>query len=215
MAIDFVGEAKEESAENEFEERLEAHEEEGVLYRPAFESSRTECAKCGFNATSYEKDGKLLCDFCAFFAPKELSEFRQYVSEEASWKQTRLYRKYLPKKGLPQKEGMQKKAQKGEVMSRAPFGYRWENKRLVPADHAREVEDIFEEFLNETISLNKLAKRHGFSVNGLKKILTNFTYVGKVRFDGEIHEGHHKPLVSSTTFNHVQNKLERRGIKKI
>lgn len=58
-----------------------------------------------------------------------------------------------------------------------------------------------------------LAKKHGLSVNGLKKVLKNFTYLGKIKFNNQVNEGTHKPIISSTLFNHVQNKLERLGIK--
>ncbi|MCK4647355.1 recombinase family protein [Candidatus Pacearchaeota archaeon] len=112
-----------------------------------------------------------------------------------------------------QKQGMIKKATKGNLVSRAPFGYRVEDKKLVPAENFREVEEIFEKFLAENISLTKLAQKHNFSVNGLKKILTNFTYIGKIKFNNQIHEGNHQSLISSTLFNHVQNKLEELGIK--
>jgi len=112
-------------------------------------------------------------------------------------------------RGETQKKGMVEKAVKGNLMSRAPFGYKIENKKLVPAENFREVEEIFEEFLNRDISLTKLAKRHNFSVNGLKKILKNFTYIGKIKFNNQIHDGNHQPIISSTLFNHVQNKLEK------
>lgn len=111
------------------------------------------------------------------------------------------------------KEGMIKKATKGNLVSRAPFGYKVEDKKLVPAENFGEVEEIFEQFLTENISLTKLAQKHNFSVNGLKKILTNFTYIGKIKFNNQIHEGNHQPIISSTLFNHVQNKLEKLGIK--
>ena len=116
-------------------------------------------------------------------------------------------------RGEQQKKGMAVKAMKGELMSRTPFGYKLQDKKLIPAENFQEVEEIFEEFLNTNISLTQLAKKHNFSVNGLKKILTNFTYLGKVKFDNQIHEGSHKPIISSTLFNHVQNKLERLGIR--
>jgi len=112
-----------------------------------------------------------------------------------------------------QKQGMIKKASQGELMSRAPFGYKIENKKLIPAQNFREVEEIFEEFLNTKISLTQLAKKHSFSVNGLKKVLKNFTYIGKIKFNNQIHEGNHQPIISSTLFNHVQNKLDKLGIK--
>ncbi|MEK6913743.1 MAG: recombinase family protein [Nanoarchaeota archaeon] len=114
---------------------------------------------------------------------------------------------------INQKEGMIKKASQGNLMSRVPFGYKVENGKLVPAQNYREIEEIFEEFLNNHISLRQLSEKHNLSVNGLKKILKNFTYLGKIKFNNQIHEGTHKPIVSSTLFNHVLNKLEKRGIK--
>ena len=120
--------------------------------------------------------------------------------------------KKLKNRGEIQKQGKVKKAIKGGVMSRAPFGYLIENKKLIPAENKDEIIDIFEEFLNNKISLRQLAEKHSLSVNGLKKILTNFTYIGKIKFNNQIFEGNHEPILSSTLFNHVQNKLERLGI---
>jgi DNA invertase Pin-like site-specific DNA recombinase len=111
------------------------------------------------------------------------------------------------------KNSMSNKAMYGNLMSRAPFGYDISEGKLVPAQNYREIEEIFEEFLNNKISLRQLAEKHKLSVNGLKKILKNFTYLGKIKFNNQIHEGNHQPIVSSTLFNHVQNKLERLGIK--
>lgn len=112
-----------------------------------------------------------------------------------------------------QKKGMIEKASKGSVMSRAPFGYIMQDKKLIPAQNSAEIEEIFQEFLTSKISLRQLAQKHHLSVNGLKKILTNFTYIGKVKFNNQIHNGNHQPIISTTLFNHVQNKLENLGIK--
>jgi len=109
---------------------------------------------------------------------------------------------------INQKKGMISKASEGNLMSRPPFGYKIEGNKLIPAQNSEEVREIFEEFLNEKISLRKLSDKHNFSVNGLKKVLTNFTYIGKIKFNSKVHEGNHNPLISSTLFNHVQNKLE-------
>ena len=117
-------------------------------------------------------------------------------------------------RGEIQKQGMINKASAGNLMSRPAFGYKIENNKLVPAQNSEEVREIFEEFLNEKIPLSQLARKHNFSVNGLKKILTNFTYIGKIKFNNQIHEGNQEPIISSTLFNHVQNKMERLGIKK-
>jgi hypothetical protein len=119
-------------------------------------------------------------------------------------------------RGYIQKKGMIKKFSEGNHMSRAPFGYEWnlKEKILIPAQNSREIEEIFEEFLKEDMNLSILSKKHHLSVNGLKKILRNFAYVGKVRFGGQIHEGKHPPIVSTILFNHVQDKLDKIKRKK-
>lgn len=119
-------------------------------------------------------------------------------------------------RGDLQKEGMIRKFSEGKHMSRAPLGYEWnlKEKILVPAQYSSEIEEIFEEFLKPEVNLSGLAKKHNLSVNGLKKVLKNFAYVGKVKFDGQIHEGKHQPLVSTILFNHVQDKLDKIKRKK-
>lgn len=112
-------------------------------------------------------------------------------------------------RGLKQKKGMVEKAKMGKPMSRPAFGYKFINKKLVPSENFREVEEIFEEFLEKGMNLSKLSKKHHFSINGLKKILRNFTYIGKIKFNGQIYEGKHKQIISSTLFNKVQDKLDK------
>ncbi len=126
-------------------------------------------------------------------------------------KEIELLKKKLENRGETQKKGMIARASKGNVVSRIPFGYAMENRKLVPAGNFREVEEIFEEFLKGEMSLRKISAKHKFSVNGLKKILKNFTYIGKVKFNNQIYNGNHEPIISSTLFNHVQNKLEEMG----
>jgi len=111
------------------------------------------------------------------------------------------------------KFSLDKRARDGHPITRAPWGYKIENKKLVPTQNSFQVQELFQDFLNQNISLTQLAKKYDFSVNGLKKILKNQVYLGKIKFDGQTHQGSHQPLISSTLFNHVQNKLERLGIK--
>lgn len=112
-------------------------------------------------------------------------------------------------RGEIQKIGMLKKSSEGKHMSRIPFGYIREKGELIPAQNSREIEEIFEEFLDDNSKLSTIAQKHKLSINGLKKILRNFAYVGKVKFDGQIHDGKHQPIVSSILFNKVQDKLDR------
>ena len=117
-------------------------------------------------------------------------------------------------RGEKQKLGMIKKALKGNPVSRAAFGYEIQKGQLIQAKNYKEIGEIFEEFLQPGMTLTKLSKKHNFSINGLKKILRNFTYINKIKFNGQIHEGKHKPLVSSILFNRVQDKLDKIKRKK-
>ncbi len=170
---------------------------------------KTKCVKCGYESEeNLEKFRLPMCDICIRFAPNTDDKFKEYISEKIDCQNLESFRKFS-EIGMPQKKAMVKKALQGKIMSRPAFGYKTENKKLIPAENFREVEEIFENFLNENITLTKLAKKHNLSVNGLKKILTNFTYIGKIKFNNQIHQGDHKPIISSTLFNHVQNKLEK------
>lgn len=171
--------------------------------------SAKRCVKCGHDSEkNKEKFQVYLCGICHYFSPNNSEKFQEYISEKINGSVLDSFRKYAGV-GEKQKKGMISQASKGKVMSRVPFGYKMEDKKLIPAENKNEIEDIFQEFLNENISLRQLAQRHSLSVNGLKKILTNFTYIGKVKFNNQIYEGNHPALISSTLFNHVQNKLER------
>ena len=171
------------------------------------------CVKCAHESEKNKKKfGIVLCSICTHFAPDDEKAYEKYTEEKIDGNLLETFRNSASA-GERQKKGMIKEAIKGKLMSRAPFGYKIENKKLISAEYYKEVEEIFEEFLNEKISLRKLAEKHKFSVNGLKKILTNFTYIGKIKFNNQIYEGNHNPIISSTLFNHVQNKLERLGIK--
>lgn len=172
------------------------------------------CEKCGHNSEENKsKFGIFLCDVCMFFSPDDPTELDEFISQKINGEELNSFRKNASIISGRQKKGMVKKAREGKVMSRAPYGYKIENNLLIPNEYSRDVEKIFEDFLNTPLSLNKLSKKYGFSVNGLKKILFNFTYLGKIKFNGEIHDGNHIALISSTLFNHVQDKLESLKIK--
>ena len=170
---------------------------------------KQECVKCGYIGNTLNKHGLNFCNVCHKFCPNSPEETDEYIQEKANKDSLNPFRKYSSFRGQTQKKGMILKASNGKVMSRAAFGYNIRNKKLVPAENADEVLDIFEEFLEKDITLNKLAKKHNLSVNGLKKILSNFTYIGKIKFNNEIHEGNHKAIISPILFNKVQDKLEK------
>ena len=109
------------------------------------------------------------------------------------------------------KFGMQRKAKEGGFITRAPRGYSLIDKRLVPNEEKENVVRIFQEFLDTEISLTQLAKKNGMTTTGIKKLLLNSTYLGKVKFANKETEGNHPPILSESLFLGVQNKLKKKG----
>lgn len=169
------------------------------------------CEKCGYESEdNKEVEGKILCQICRQFAPDK-DKLEEYINEKINWHVLETFRRFSNKEKL--KQGMSDKAKEGKIMNRAAFGYKIENKQLVPDEEKKLiVQKIFMDFLEEKASLNSLAKKYNFSVNGIKKILKNFTYLGKVKFSGQILQGTHQPIISSELFNKVQKKLENSRI---
>ncbi len=165
------------------------------------------CEKCGYESDENKLfQETCLCSICRQFAPS--SNLGEYLSEKIDSRVLDSFRKF----SRSNISGMNDKFKQGNVMSRAAFGYRIVNKELVVDEEKKlQVQGIFQDFLNQETSLNSLAKKYGFSVNGLKKILKNFTYLGKVKFSGGIIQGKHQPIISSELFNKVQNKLENKS----
>lgn len=168
-----------------------------------------ECVKCGFKGRTATKFGLSFCNVCIKFCPNNPDAVDKYAEEPVDAEALNPFRKYSEFRGIEQKKGMIKKASDGNAVSRAPFGYKIQNKQLIPAENFKEVEEIFEKFLEDKMTLNKLATLHNFSVNGLKKVLTNFAYVGKIKFNNEVYDGNHKPIIDAVLFNKVQDKFEK------
>ena len=105
-----------------------------------------------------------------------------------------------------------------------PYGYMRQDKKLFP--HPKEKEEIkliFETYL-ETKSLSavyKFLKKRGvknkngknFSKTNIGHILRNVVYAGKVKYNDEIYNGEHKPIISEEIFALAQ-KLHKNKMKK-
>ena len=170
------------------------------------------CEKCGYEDKN-EKDifGKKICTICFHFAPDKFEQFKDYIKEKIDWKILDTFRKYGQAAGQKQKQGMNKKAKQGKLVTRAPLGYAVADGKLVPNQQASKVHSLFKDFLNQDFSLNTLAKNYELSVNGLKKVLSNRTYLGEIKFAGSLHKGNHKPIISAEIFYAVQRKLKEIG----
>jgi len=176
------------------------------------EKSGFKCIKCNYYSPMGEgllvNNNFVLCSVCNKFAPKNPEDFKQYINEKINWQLLETFRRFQSDNDNL-KKGMIETAKKGKIVSRPAFGYKMQDGELVPAENSDEVREIFQEFLNNQ-SLNQIARNHNMSVNGIKKILKNFTYIGKVKFDNQILQGRHKAIISAELFNSVQKKFEKK-----
>jgi len=167
------------------------------------------CEKCGYAEKSQTKIfDKTLCKICATFAPTNQEDFQNYITEKVDWKNLDTFRNHGSSPGSKQKKGMQKMASLGKLQARPPLGYDSKNGNLTPNEDSIRVHSLFKTFLARNYSLNSLAKNFSLSVNGLKKVLTNRTYLGEIKFDGKIHKGNHQQIINPEIFYAAQRKLK-------
>lgn len=110
------------------------------------------------------------------------------------------------------KFGMARKAKEGGFITKAPKGYKLIDKQLIPNENYEEIKNLFQEYLDTEISLTQLAKKNNLTTTGLKKLLQNTTYLGKVKFANKENQGKHEAIVDEKLFNNVQNKLKSKGL---
>jgi site-specific DNA recombinase len=104
-------------------------------------------------------------------------------------------------------------------------------KLVVNEDEAARVRAIFDSYLsrqslipvvqeldrrgwvNKRWTTRKAGERGGkpFTKTSLHKLLTNITYIGKIRYKHEIHDGEHAAIVEPDTWQRVQILLQRNG----
>jgi len=113
------------------------------------------------------------------------------------------------------KFGMERKAKEGGFITKAPKGYKLIDKKLIiDNEQSEQVKKIFEDFLNNEISLTQLGKKYGLTTSGIKKLLQNTTYLGKVKFANKESEGQHDSLLDKELFDNVQEKMKSKFQKK-
>jgi len=118
---------------------------------------------------------------------------------------------------------MRKKAVKGEVLGRPPFGYKVGSRRrleLVP-EEAVVVRYIFRLYINENMGIRLIARRlneeglktrrgGNWSMVSIRDILRNRAYLGTYARFGVRVPGSHTALVSADDFRTVQDRLNSR-----
>jgi len=100
-----------------------------------------------------------------------------------------------------------RKIKLGEALFRAPFGYVYQNKKLVPdPENKDKVKEIFEMWAND-ISYKAICEKFNLSPSSFYQIIKNPIYLGKIKYKGNLFPGKHKPLVDQELFNRA-NKIE-------
>lgn len=187
------------------------------------------CQKCGFISLSgqelethhikprieggEDKEDNLitLCSICHNYAPDSEKDFLIYTKEKIDGKILESFRKSKYSISQKTRKGMADCFSKGIHITKAPKGYKIIEKNLVPSDEKDEITKIFQEFLENEISLTQLSKKYGMTTSGIKKLLQNTTYLGKVKFANVESEGQHEAILDKQLFKQVQDKLKNKG----
>ncbi len=94
-----------------------------------------------------------------------------------------------------------RKVKFGEALYRAPFGYVYQNKKLVPhPDDSLKIKEIFEMWA-QGIDYKEISKKFNIPKSTLYEIIKNPTYLGKVRYKGRLYKGKHQPIIDEELFN--------------
>lgn len=113
--------------------------------------------------------------------------------------------------------GMYERVKSGFWMggSTTPFGYDYDANQdiLVPNEHAADVKAIFDLYL-EGYSTTKLSTMFPVSSDhSITMMLDRITYLGKIRYKGEVFQGRHEAIIDEDTWNKVQAERKRRSTK--
>lgn len=113
--------------------------------------------------------------------------------------------------------GMYERVKSGLWMGggRVPFGYDYDPEQniLVPNDHAKDVRQIYELYL-QGYSTTRLAQMFNVANDcHITQILDRVTYIGKIKFRDEILKGRHEPIIDEDTWNKVQIERKKRSTK--
>ncbi|MCL2376955.1 MAG: recombinase family protein [Defluviitaleaceae bacterium] len=128
------------------------------------------------------------------------------------------------------KLGFERKVKEGYTLATNTISYGYVRKKgqkiqQIQPEEARIVKEIFSMFVDENISMTKIAKTinerklkgkmgASWTITTVKRTLTNPTYIGKVRYatDDEDRyfeaDGHHESIVSEEIFSLAQKKIK-------
>ena len=124
------------------------------------------------------------------------------------------------------KDKMLQRAQKGMWNGGiVPVGYKTVNKKLViDKKGAETVHDIYESYINNrsiakiynNLITDDIKANNGLplSKSRIYNILRNPIYIGKIKYDGQLLQGNHKPIISEDIFN-IAQKIHKKKVRKL
>ncbi len=108
------------------------------------------------------------------------------------------------------KMAFDRKISQGEALYRPPYGYTYQNRKLVmDSITGPKVSEIFELWI-QGVDHKTIAERVGVSPSSVYTIIKNPIYTGKIRYKGELIPGTHKPLISQELWD-TANRIEKEG----
>jgi len=120
------------------------------------------------------------------------------------------------------REGMQRRALRGEVLGRTPYGYRAQDRHLAPhPEEALVIEMIFQLAVEENLGVRRIAqalneaglrtrRNAPWSMVSVRGVLRNPVYTGTYRRLDVLVPRSHKALISAGMFQEAQNRLDAR-----
>jgi DNA invertase Pin-like site-specific DNA recombinase len=122
------------------------------------------------------------------------------------------------------KRGLREKVRRGEFPSAAPLGYLNDYRTktiIVDRERAPIVKEAFETYATGTVTFDTIREffaEHGVRTrNGkllvrthVSQLFNNPFYYGHFRYNGEVHEGKHEPIISKKLFDDVQAVINSR-----
>lgn len=98
----------------------------------------------------------------------------------------------------------------GEALYRAPFGYIYQNKKLIKhPENSERVKEIFEMWTSG-INYKEICNKFDISSSTLYQIIRNPIYIGKIRYKGELYHGKQPLLIDEQLFNQANNKINEK-----
>jgi len=109
----------------------------------------------------------------------------------------------------------QDKFSRGEMLGKAPVGYKWNKRKkrmFVDKEKAEMVRDIFQMTVSGATH-KQILEKHEIGSKMYYSILKNKVYIGMVQFGGQEKKGNHESIVSEELF-HKANLIPRWGFNK-